>query len=35
LFQKLDRGRLERQLAKRLQRLGYEVTKPIAPVPTG
>lgn len=34
-FQKQDRGRLERQLAKRLQHLGYEVTKPISPVPTG
>lgn len=34
-FQKQDRGRLERQLTKRLQQLGYEVTKSMAPASSG
>jgi len=32
-FEKRDQGRLEKQLTRRLQRLGYEVTKPMPLVP--
>lgn len=32
-FEKRDQGRLEKQLTRRLQRLGYEVTKPKPLVP--
>lgn len=32
-FQKLNQGWLEKQLARRLQHLGYEVTKPMSPAP--
>jgi len=32
-FEKRDQGRLEKQLARRLQHLGYEVTKPMSPAP--
>jgi transposase len=33
-FHQRDRRRLEKQLSRRLQHLGYEVTKPMSPAPT-
>jgi hypothetical protein len=32
-FDQRDRQCLEKQLARRLQHLGYEVTKPLSPAP--